>query len=602
MQIRASFIIGLAFLGAFLFLFFLKPIEIEDVWWHLKTGEWIVQNAQVPTEDIFAFDEEITQGISPQWMGSTLYYLVYKMGGLLGLKIFRTILFTTCIFLFIFFSYRKIPLSLLALLTVCLVCSFSTRALLRPFVFNFIFIQLFLIVLFSYYRQGQFRLLLWLPFMGIIWANIHMGSFVYGNLFLVLFLIAEAVAFFNNQWGPRLKERRHLILSRLKHLSCILLFYQTVFFLGPYGFEGGLYPYKTFLFPEFINFYKLSNVIVELRPPIYIFHLSGFWFYVLVVLGLLFIRKNNKDQFLFALLFIFSIFLFLRGARASGLFALVTCYVIVQIAYNVGLRNHWRDLKIAKFFGPLSYVFVSLLVVVSMVKVTQARIYNKGEMSSLLSQSVSPYNPQTAIDFLEQNNIKGQIFNSAGLGGYLIWSSYPELKPFVDNRQYNQKLFAKYVAILREPRKYWPVAVEEFQLQTVLLDASHRGSHKLLKTIHADSKWQMIFLDGPMVVFVKKGYFALPENVERFEEKLQTVSYDDADIQKLERVIQYSDASMFQELIHPAPRYNEYLEEGVTLFDLGYHGEGIQRLHLGFQVSKDQRAKQIATSALNFLR
>ena len=34
---------------------FYMPIEIEDVWWHLSTGRWIMNHFSVPLADPFSF-------------------------------------------------------------------------------------------------------------------------------------------------------------------------------------------------------------------------------------------------------------------------------------------------------------------------------------------------------------------------------------------------------------------------------------------------------------------------------------------------------------------------------------------------------------------
>ena len=52
--------ICLILLGIFLALFFFRPIEIDDVWWHLATGKFIVEHAQVPSTDPFPFSNEQT--------------------------------------------------------------------------------------------------------------------------------------------------------------------------------------------------------------------------------------------------------------------------------------------------------------------------------------------------------------------------------------------------------------------------------------------------------------------------------------------------------------------------------------------------------------
>ena len=130
-------------LGVFVFLFFFRPLEIEDDWWHLATGRWIVTNGRVPHVDVFHVGGGNTPWIFTQWLGSTIYYLVYLFGGYVGLQAYRAFLFAVIIAVFFVYAYRKIPYPFLIVLSFIMAYWIETRCLLRPDVYNFIFIQLF---------------------------------------------------------------------------------------------------------------------------------------------------------------------------------------------------------------------------------------------------------------------------------------------------------------------------------------------------------------------------------------------------------------------------------------------------------------------------
>ena len=48
--------LGLTCLFAALPLFFVKHARLADpdIWWHMRAGEWIVQNHQIPRVDVFS--------------------------------------------------------------------------------------------------------------------------------------------------------------------------------------------------------------------------------------------------------------------------------------------------------------------------------------------------------------------------------------------------------------------------------------------------------------------------------------------------------------------------------------------------------------------
>ncbi len=61
-------------LVSYLMIFFLRPVEMEDIWWHIKTGEWMMQNHQVPYIDTFSPVTPPSAWITNQWLGSCFYY------------------------------------------------------------------------------------------------------------------------------------------------------------------------------------------------------------------------------------------------------------------------------------------------------------------------------------------------------------------------------------------------------------------------------------------------------------------------------------------------------------------------------------------------
>ena len=145
-------------LCVFIFSSFYLPIEMEDIWWHLATGQWMMEHGQVPQVDMFSPTSPPIEYVLTQSPGSMLYYLVYRSGGLAAVKIFRPVLFLVITGIFFFYAYRRLPWPALVFLTYVTVFGLMTRALLRPFVFGFIFIEI--------YRR---------------WSDLHQICFLYGK-------------------------------------------------------------------------------------------------------------------------------------------------------------------------------------------------------------------------------------------------------------------------------------------------------------------------------------------------------------------------------------------------------------------------------------
>src|SRR5262245_4210293 len=57
------------------------PLYDTDFWWHLKTGEWILQEGTVPQVDLYTFTEVGTEWIDLHWGFQLFITLLYRLGG-----------------------------------------------------------------------------------------------------------------------------------------------------------------------------------------------------------------------------------------------------------------------------------------------------------------------------------------------------------------------------------------------------------------------------------------------------------------------------------------------------------------------------------------
>ena len=81
-------------LGAILLLgVFSREVYDSDFWWHLRTGQYIVENRALPFPDPFAWTTTNARDAYPgetrtrrfnlthEWMAQAIFYAVWRMGG-----------------------------------------------------------------------------------------------------------------------------------------------------------------------------------------------------------------------------------------------------------------------------------------------------------------------------------------------------------------------------------------------------------------------------------------------------------------------------------------------------------------------------------------
>jgi len=561
------------------FLYF-APVESGDVWWHLSSGQWMLEHLSVPHFDPFSFQGEPSPWSATHWMGSSIYYAVYQLGSFSGLKFFRVLIFLSVIGIFARYSYRKLPYPFLFTLAYLMAYGLLDRGFLRPFVFNFIFIQIFLIQLMAYEEHSRRKVLYVLPFLGMIWGNLHLGCFVYGVMLIGIFLFSAALKLIHAKSSRQSDEQVHSAYKGVRDLSLVLLLFLLSLMISPYGINGLLHPLKVFLLPSFINFYKFNHIIAEVQPPVYLFTVAGLPFILLFLMTLVVLIKNRKHSLAFTqfLLFSVSLFLFLQMRRGSALFVIICVYIIVQQAQQCHWYERWRARHNAKRDGILVTGILICIFCVHTLRTAYEHVSVDGQTKKIWRLDVHPQNPVAAVNFLNSLQIEGNVFANDPFGNYLSLFGYPQLRAFVDGRQLNQSHFDMYLKILNQPQQYWDVAVQAHHFTIAMIDAISPLSTKIVKHLAQHLDWQLIFIDGNSLIFVKRGAYPLPDNIQNLEEALRSQPWSQNDIAYLNNHLQKSSRNGFEEILLPRARFIDSLIEGASLFEMGFRGASVEKL------------------------
>jgi hypothetical protein len=214
-------------------------------------------------------------------------------------------------------------------------------------------------------------------------------------------------------------------------------------------------------------------------------------------------------------------------------------------------------------------------------------VYVNGHDQKMATLVLDPRLPDDAIGFMKSNGISGVVFANDNLGGYLLWTAYPDLRPFVDGRQLYPERFFKQVSALKQPHVYWPSLASQYDLKIVLLDLSLPVHYALVYYLSRQPDWQLVYLKKEKVIFVKRGAFGLSEDAQRLEEVLKTQKMIPEDMQRLTSIAAIPVPSGLTNLMRPAPRYNEILEESTTLLGVGFYKAGIAKLIEAYEVTGD---------------
>jgi hypothetical protein len=169
----------------------LWPGVDADLWWHMRTGQWVADTGTVPTTDPFSrygLDEH-KPWIAYSWLFEVLVYVVHGAAGFAGISLLRVLLALAVVAaLHRLVAKRESRYPVAAGVTCVAVVALLPLLRERPWLFTILFSTLTLDAILDL-RAGKKNWTVWLlPVMFALWANLHI-QFIYG-----LFLLGLACA------------------------------------------------------------------------------------------------------------------------------------------------------------------------------------------------------------------------------------------------------------------------------------------------------------------------------------------------------------------------------------------------------------------------
>ncbi|HNT35510.1 MAG TPA: hypothetical protein PKH07_10985, partial [bacterium] len=264
--------------------FFLKacfPLEsCNDVWWHLKTGKFLLEywdqhGFGFPENDVFSVSGETLPWANHEWLADVLIFLGYDQFGAMGVVALKALTITLTYLLLYWLLLRVIrpsdpaktettsPATHSALAGVGCILAFMTSQYtmyLRPPVLTYLFLVIQLHLMWNL-RTGQQpiskRLSFWaMPVMMVPWVNLHGGA-ILGIVLPGLYAMGIAL---DGIWN-RVRESRPLPFSEFGSWALLtgLMFLASL--CNPFGYDILMLTAKIMRSP------RLIQLISELQSP-----------------------------------------------------------------------------------------------------------------------------------------------------------------------------------------------------------------------------------------------------------------------------------------------------------------------------------------------
>jgi hypothetical protein len=454
-----------------------------DMWWHLGTGEWILERG-IPHGDVFSFTVPGREWITHEWLTQIIMALLWRAGGFPALILVFAAIMTSA-FLLVYKSCVARPYLAAFIVLLGLLASKPITGA-RPQTFNWLFLAVWLYII-EGVKDGRFqrRVFFLFPILTVIWVNMH-GGYLIGLVVLATYTAGEVLQM---RFGPR--DNRTLGAKDVQWLVGVIALCFVVSAINPNGYRMWSYPFET-LGQEFSQSY-----VNEWQPPSF-YTIDSWPFGILLALGIASLAlSRRRPTWTEVLLFVGTGMAALTAVRHIPIFALVMVPITVRHASSIldaegshplvsGMPPQY-DLTRVRRIAHVS--IATLLLLLAVARIVDVVRLNDAAIASLF--------PVDAVDFLEREGWVGtrRGYNHFDWGGYLIWRGVPV---FIDGRpdMYGDEFMLMYMQTLAVTPE-WRDPLNTYAVDYVLTKSE--GSLRILLTESDD--WQEVYDDGVACVF-----------------------------------------------------------------------------------------------------
>lgn len=458
-------------------LLFILPIAFylsitpHDYWFYVRIGKDIVQTGAVPRVDTFSYTYAGRPIFYQPWLSAVIFWFAHSLGGATLTFLLRGICIATAYaILWALVRQAGAGTKIATLLVILLGFSSSMNWSMRPQMFAY---PLFAVTLWVLWRwnHGHSRLMWILPFVTLLWANLH-GSFI-----LAFVLMGAALIF-----GAG--DRKQLLLwSGLSLLATLI---------NP----RGIYVWQ--FVSDMLSSPSDQLFATEWRPPVnagWQMNIFFGWLLLFIPLAAISPRRLSWLEWVWFLGFGW---LALSGLRYVIWFMFIMA-VLTGALLGELLRSFKRDAVIDNSNPLFNYAMSGLIFLLPLMMLPGIR-------ESWWKDAPPPYHPATtpiaATKWLAAHpNLRGPLFAEYTFSSYLTFV-LPSRLVWIDNRfnAYPPKHWEDYQAI-SSARPGWEDLLDKDKVNLLLL--SLHSQPTLVGVVEESKQWCEQYRDKDAVIFLR---------------------------------------------------------------------------------------------------
>jgi hypothetical protein len=465
-------------------MLFIQGVQDPDVWWHLRTGQWMVENGKLPSVDLFTFTVPGHVWTDHEYLTELLMWLVYSAAGFVGLAVAFGLI-TWAGFWLIYRQVRRRPFVIVGVgLAVGALAGWpiwGPRA--QMITFTLTCLELYWL---HGYLSGRSRALTFFPLVMALWANLH-GGWVIGFAWLGVALGAELAGWALDRSNPAHKAHvRFLAIITAASLVAVLA--------TPHGLSLYLYPFQT------QGSVAQQKLIVEwFSPDFHQIYLRPFEAMIFILVAGFALRRPSLYDFLLTMA---ALGLALQSVRHVALFVAAATPVMITTYSDywkeLSTKHGWKFPPLAR--PPFAVITAVVLVLISLL----ALVKIDGDINPAAQQKLDAASyPIGAADWLQAHpDVGTRMYNQYGWGGYLANRFYPDPNRrvfiFGEAELMGDPLLNQYDDV-QNLRPDWMAILDQYKVDYVVFNKDAALSNVLA----TQPQWTLVYQDSVAVIYTR---------------------------------------------------------------------------------------------------
>lgn len=497
-----------------------------DTGYHIKTGQVILKNWSIPAHDFYSFHFPALSWTAHEWLAEVTMALLSEWAGLTGVVVFFAfVLALTHWLLYQSLKTKSDDLILCTFVALLATATSSTHWLARPHVFSILLTVIWSHCLSRYQSENRKLFVACLPFLMLLWANLH-GGFIIGLILLGIYLASEWFSL-----STAKPDSAWIYRKRAKTLLFVLLASMAACCFNPFGFDILLFPIRVTS-----DRFVMDRVTEFLSPN---FHEPlPFKFMLLLLIGALAVSRS-KFGFVDVICVMLLSYMALYSARHVSLFAIILAPVLLKALTGIASRlagpfSTWYSTRNQNLLGIdcnlKGYLWPTASLVMVMTLVATGFITYRFDDKKF---------PVKAVEFLRRQKLEGNVFNDDEFGDYMIYAAWPTYRVFMDGRSdmYGEKFGRDYLRIANVAPG-WKQTLKKYNISWVIFNTDSA----LIAALKDQPDWQSVYSDPVASIFVKN----TPESLE-----LLAKYRDGSVVSRYEVRENHSESSMMDHAVFP---------------------------------------------------